>query len=116
MIIPSPFDNPCPLIAYFVIMESKIQTRLLILSDAHGMDFKPEDRPLQPVDVAIHCGDLTDGSKLAEFCTPLPQLKDIDAALKLAIAGNHDFTLNVPAFERIVAEVTPPLEPELVAK
>ena len=97
-------------------MDSKINTRLLIISDTHGMDFNPADRPLQRADVAIHCGDLTDGSKLEEFQTAIQLLKDINAPLKLAIAGNHDFTMDLPAFERKIAEVTPPLDPELVAK
>ncbi|KAI4130217.1 MAG: hypothetical protein LQ338_001832 [Usnochroma carphineum] len=97
-------------------MDSKIKTRLLIISDTHGMDFRPADRPLQRADVAIHCGDLTDGSKLEEFRTSIQLLKDINAPLKLAIAGNHDFTLDIPAFGKKVAEATPPLDPELVAK
>ncbi|MCJ1307899.1 hypothetical protein MMC25_001547 [Agyrium rufum] len=42
-------------------MDSTIKTRILIVSDTHGMDFTPEDRPLQHADVAIHCGALTDG-------------------------------------------------------
>ncbi len=97
-------------------MDSKIKTRLLILSDTHCMDFNPADRPLQRADVAIHCGDLTDGSKLEEFRTAIQLLKDINVPLKLAIAGNHDFTMDVPAFEKKVAEATPPLDLELVAK
>ena len=80
------------------------------------MDFTPADKPLQRADVAIHCGDLTDGSKLEEFRTAIQLLKDINAPLKLAIAGNHDFTMDIPAFEQKVAEATPPLDPELVAK
>jgi predicted phosphodiesterase len=97
-------------------MTSNIKTRFLILSDTHGMDFSPADKPRQGVDVAIHCGDLTDGSTLKEFRTAMQLLKDIDAPLKLAIAGNHDFTMDIPAFQRIVAEANPPLEPELVAR
>jgi Icc-related predicted phosphoesterase len=97
-------------------MDSKIKTRLLIISDTHGTDFSPADKPLQSADVAIHCGDLTDGSKLEEFRTAIKLLKDINARLKLVIAGNHDFTMDIPAFEKKVAEVMPPLEPELVAK
>jgi len=97
-------------------MDSKIKTRLLIISDTHGVNFSPEDRPLQRADVAIHCGDLTDGSKLEEFRAAIQLLRNINAHLKLAIAGNHDFTMDLPAFERKVAEVTPPLDPELVAK
>lgn len=97
-------------------MGSQIKTRLLIISDTHGVDFSSEDKPLQRADVVIHCGDLTDGSKLEEFRTTIQLLKELDAPLKLAIAGNHDFTMDLPAFERKVAEASPPLDPELVAK
>lgn len=93
-----------------------IKTRFLIISDTHGMDFRPEDKPVKHADVAIHCGDLTDGSKLEEFRTAIRLLKDIDAPLKVVIAGNHDFTMDVSAFEKKVAEVTPPLDPDLVVK
>jgi hypothetical protein len=67
-------------------------------------------------DVAIHCGDLTDGSKLEELQAALRLIKDIDAPVKLVIAGNHDFTLDIPAFKRKVAEAVPALDLELVAK
>jgi hypothetical protein len=97
-------------------MAAKIRTRLLILSDTHGMELAAADMPLQRADVAIHCGDLTDGSKLEEFQTAIRLLKDIDAPLKLAIAGNHDFTMDLPAFEKKVSKATPPLDPELVKK
>jgi hypothetical protein len=97
-------------------MDSKIKTRFLIISDTHGMGFTPADKPLPRADVTIHCGGLTDGSKLSEFGTAIQLLKDIDAPLKLVIAGNHDFTMDIPAFEKKVAEAHPPLEPELVAK
>ena len=97
-------------------MASEIRTRLLILSDTHGADFGPDERPLQRADVAIHCGDLTDGSKLDEFRTALKLLKSIDAPLKLAIAGNHDFTLDASAFNQKIADASPPLDPTLVTK
>ena len=93
-----------------------IKTRLLILSDTHGMNFSPANQPLQRADVAIHCGDLTDGSKLEEFRAAIRLLKGTDAPLKLAIAGNHDFTMDIPAFEQKVAEATPLLDPALFAK
>lgn len=93
-----------------------IKTRLLIISDTHGLDFGPIDKPHQSADVAMHCGDLTDGSKLEEFRTAIHLLKAIDAPLKLVIAGNHDFTMDLAAFERKVLEATPPLDPELLAK
>ena len=97
-------------------MAPKVQTRLLIMSDTHGADFSSENRPYQRADVALRCGDLTDGSKLEEFLSTLKMLKIIDAPLKLVIAGNHDFTMDIAAFEAKVAEAVPPLEPELVAR
>lgn len=97
-------------------MDSKIKTRFLIISDTHGIEFSAADKPLQCVDVAIHCGDITDGSKLEEFRTTIQLLKDIDASLKLVIAGNHDFTMDIPTFQKKVAESRPPLDPELVRK
>ena len=97
-------------------MTTKIRTRLLILSDTHGEDFSFEDRPHQRSDVALHCGDLTDGSKLEEFRASIQVLRSIDAPLKLVIAGNHDFTMDIAAFEAKLAEAGSPLEPELVAR
>ncbi|KAL6246327.1 hypothetical protein RBB50_006563 [Rhinocladiella similis] len=97
-------------------MAAPIPTRFLILSDTHGEDFSPEDRPQQYADVAIHCGDLTDGSKLEEFRTALKTLESINAPLKLVIAGNHDFTMDIPAFQAKLAEATTQLDPELVAR
>lgn len=97
-------------------MYPRIKTRLLIISDTHGTNFSSADRPLQHADVAIHCGDLTDGSKLEEFRTAIQLLKGLAAPLKLVIAGNHDFTMDIPVFENKVAEATPSLDPELLAK
>ena len=93
-----------------------IKTRMLIISDTHGMVLAPEDKPLQKVDLAVHCGDLTEGSSLEEFRTALELLKNVDAPLKLVIAGNHDFTMDIAAFERKIADATPPLDPELVVR
>ncbi|KAK3501412.1 Metallo-dependent phosphatase-like protein [Neurospora crassa] len=91
------------------------KTSFLILSDTHGKD---HIMPKVPVDVAIHCGDLTDESKLDEFRSSLELLKSIDAPLKLVIAGNHDFSLDETAFENLTAEATTKchVEPELIKK
>jgi len=51
------------------IMESHISTRFLVLSDTHGEDLRL--RCPAEVDVAIHCGDLTEESKLDEFKTAI---------------------------------------------
>ncbi len=93
-----------------------VKTRFLILSDTHGLDFGPEYQPSQHVDVAIHCGDLTEESKLDEYLASIRILKDLHAPIKLVIAGNHDFTIDIPAFRKKVAEVRPPLDPDLVKK
>jgi len=83
-----------------------IKTRFIILSDTHGAEFGSDWRkPGIAADVAIHCGDLTEESKLGEFEATIRVLKDIDAPLKLCIAGNHDLTLDIAAFERKVAEL-----------
>lgn len=82
---------------------STIKTRLLIISDTHGLTFPPHIQ-LPPVDVAIHCGDLTEHSKLAEFETAIKLLEDIPAKLKLVIAGNHDFSLDDGVMEQKIAE------------
>jgi Calcineurin-like phosphoesterase len=97
-------------------MASTMKTSFLILSDTHGNSFHSGGEPLQNADVAIHCGDLTDGSQLEEFRTTIQLLQAINARLKLVIAGNHDFTMDIPAFKKKVAEATPALGPELVAK
>jgi hypothetical protein len=100
----------------FAKRSALIKTRFLILSDTHGMEFRSEDRPFQHADVAIHCGDLTEESKLEEYRASIRLLKDIDAPLKLVIAGNHDFTMDIPAFRKKVADARPPLDLDLVRK
>ena len=100
----SPFD-----------MDPKVKTRVLMISDTHGMDLR-DCLPPQRADVAIHSGDLTDGSKLEEFQTAIDLLRATNAPLKLAIAGNHDFTMDFPVFEEKVNEVTPALDPDLVIR
>ncbi|KAK4195913.1 Metallo-dependent phosphatase-like protein [Triangularia verruculosa] len=75
---------------------NRVKTSFFILSDTHAE--KGLQIPTVPVDVAIHCGDITDGSKIGEFHTSLDLLRRINAPLKLVIAGNHDFTLDDSAF------------------
>lgn len=96
-------------------MATNIDTTFLIMSDSHGQQLLSRP-PAEHIDVAIHCGDLTQESKLDEFRSTLQYLQNINADLKLVIAGNHDLTLDVPTFERLVADSREPLEPELVRK
>ncbi|KAI0806377.1 ser/Thr protein phosphatase family protein [Xylaria sp. FL0064] len=91
-----------------------INTTFFIISDTHADDIQLNKDV--SADVAIHCGDLTEESKIQEYRKSLQLLKDINAPLKLVIAGNHDFTLDLPAFRANVAEAVPALEPELVKK
>ena len=93
-----------------------IKTRFLIVSDTHGLEFPPGASPTEPVDVAIHCGDLTNKSSLQEFHAALRLLKNINAPLKLLIAGNHDVSLDEAALQRLVKEAIPPLDPDLAEK
>lgn len=83
-----------------------IKTRFLVLSDTHGLDNLQELAPLsdQHADVAIHCGDLTTGSQLHEFKASIRLLQSVDAPLKLVIAGNHDFSMDIPVFRKKVED------------
>ncbi|KAL9608716.1 MAG: hypothetical protein Q9167_006482 [Letrouitia subvulpina] len=89
-----------------------VKTRFLVLSDTHGTEFRSEQIPSQYADVAIHCGDLTEESKLEEYECSLRLLKNINAPLKLVIAGNHDYTLDTPTFREHVGDAR--LDPTLV--
>ncbi|RYP05328.1 hypothetical protein DL765_009879 [Monosporascus sp. GIB2] len=91
-----------------------IKTRFLIVSDTHGEGIPALTSPR--VDVAIHCGDLTEESKIEEFRSSLSLLISIKAPLKLVIAGSHDFTLDVPTFKEKISSASQPLEAELVKK
>ena len=88
-----------------------ILTKLLIISDTHGSAIQP---PSDTFDVVIHCGDLTEESKMSEYHLAIEQLRRFAAPLKLVIAGNHDFTLDVPMFRKKLAAITPALDVELV--
>lgn len=93
-----------------------IKTRFLIVSDTHGLELPEESRPTERVDVALHCGDLTQYSTIDEYHATLRLLRKIDAPLKLVIAGNHDVTLDERAVRRLVQEASPPLDLDLAVK
>ncbi|RSL73197.1 hypothetical protein CEP54_000326 [Fusarium duplospermum] len=93
-----------------------IKTRFLILSDTHGTLLPENRKPKQPVDVVIHCGNLTKESKLKEFRTAIRLLESIDAPLKLVIAGSHDFTLDTPTFRRKIEDLRPSLDMKLIQR
>ncbi|CVL01702.1 uncharacterized protein FMAN_07900 [Fusarium mangiferae] len=87
-------------------MFSLIKTRILILSDTHGLRFVEDKKPLTPVDLVIHCGDLTEDSKLEDFREAIQLLREIDAPTKIVIAGNHDFSLDDGVFRNKIAEAS----------
>ncbi|GKT42110.1 metallophosphoesterase domain-containing protein 1 [Colletotrichum spaethianum] len=95
--------------------EDFIKTRVFIISDTHGLrlGYKHE------ADVAIHCGDLTNESKLKEYRNLIKDLSCIKAPLKLVVPGNHDFTLDTPQFQRKIDEARrakPDLDKNYTAK
>ncbi|KAL8949613.1 MAG: hypothetical protein Q9222_004288 [Ikaeria aurantiellina] len=80
---------------------STIATRFLILSDTHNFDITDDssnDHPLKhslpPVDVVLHCGDLTHCGGASSCKKAIKLLASIDAKLKLVIGGNHDLDLD----------------------
>jgi Icc-related predicted phosphoesterase len=81
---------------------ASIKTRILIVSDTHGDDLIR--KPVGTYDVAIHCGDLTEESKLDEFRVSLHTMLAIQAPLKLVIAGNHDFSMDIPVLADKLAD------------
>ncbi|KAM0715758.1 hypothetical protein Q7P37_008272 [Cladosporium fusiforme] len=85
-------------------MSYTIKTRLLIISDTHGEALL--HKPSGKFDVAIHCGDMTEESKLEEFKSAVDMLREIDAPLKLVIAGNHDISLDTPVLKRMLCDNT----------
>lgn len=80
-----------------------VKTRFFIISDTHGEPLTISTQGVK-ADVAIHCGDLTEHSTIQELRITLQLLKEIDAPIKLVIAGNHDFTLDEDAFQKKLAE------------
>ncbi|KAK3295295.1 ser/Thr protein phosphatase family protein [Chaetomium fimeti] len=79
-----------------------IRTRFLVIADTHGMHYLPDTKPLQPIDVVIHCGDITSDSQLSEYKTAIHLLSRIPAPLKLILPGNHDYTLDTPTYQHLL--------------
>ncbi|KAJ5418463.1 uncharacterized protein N7487_002013 [Penicillium crustosum] len=81
----------------------------------HGLDTLPDFVSRQYADAAIHCGDLTTESQIDEYKASIRFLRAINSPLKLVIAGNYDFTMDIPIFQRKAAEAQP-LDPQLIRK
>ncbi|KAI5198312.1 Metallo-dependent phosphatase [Aureobasidium subglaciale] len=76
-----------------------VSTRFLVISDTHGLDVHENTAhafrlPLPNVDVLLHCGDLTQVGGHGPLRKALGMLKEIEAELRLVIAGNHDLELD----------------------
>lgn len=74
------------------------------MSDTHGEGISRQSMPKEPLDLVIHCGDLTQHSKLSEFRKTIDSLAAIEASLKIIIAGNHDFSLDPPVLCKKIEE------------
>lgn len=92
-----------------------IKTRILLLSDTHGISKFLEELLLeennchlpeesspkrQKIDVVIHTGDLSNSGSLTDYRASLALLSSIPAELKLVIPGNHDLTLDKEFWEK----------------
>lgn len=74
-------------------------TSFLVLSDTHNFERDasqpyPLCQKMPKVDVVLHCGDLTQVGGVGPYKKALKMLGDLDAELKLVIAGNHDLSLD----------------------
>lgn len=94
---------------------ASIKMRILVISDTHGDDLI--HKPITGTyDVAIHCGDLTEESKLDEFRASLNMMLSVQASLKLIVAGNRDFSLDTPILENKLADNTTAEDADLVKR
>lgn len=102
---PAPEERPAKrtAAAHDTKSPAKRSVKFLILSDTHdGDDDDEEDTasssyfhpPTVPVDVVLHCGDLTQNGTLPSLNKAITKLASIPAHLRLMIAGNHEITLN----------------------
>jgi Icc-related predicted phosphoesterase len=83
------------------VMEDTVTSRFLIISDTHSVNFDDVKKcdgtfypPFPKADVILHCGDLTGVGRLQELRQFVEMMREMDAELKLVIAGNHDMTLD----------------------
>jgi predicted MPP superfamily phosphohydrolase len=65
--------------------------RFLIMSDTHSAKLPLS---LPKCDVLLHCGDLTEDGTPSSIAGALQALSNVEAERRLAIAGNHDISLD----------------------
>ncbi|KAM7203252.1 Metallo-dependent phosphatase-like protein [Rhypophila sp. PSN 637] len=68
--------------------------RFLILSDTHDTAFPSLPISGPPIDVVLHCGDLTMIGGLSSYRRAISSILSIPAQLHLVIPGNHDVSLD----------------------
>ncbi|KAF9506494.1 hypothetical protein BS47DRAFT_1321799 [Hydnum rufescens UP504] len=74
--------------------EGEHWTRFVCISDTHSEDFVvPEG------DILLHAGDLTSFGRVVELQTTMSWLCQLPHPVKIIIAGNHDFTLDMDWYE-----------------
>ncbi|KAK0650821.1 Metallophosphoesterase domain-containing protein 1 [Lasiodiplodia hormozganensis] len=98
---PAPAERPAKrTAAHDINTHAKRPVKFLILSDTHDGEDDEEDTdssfhpPTVPVDVVLHCGDLTQNGTLPSLNKAITKLASIPAQLRLMIAGNHEITLD----------------------
>jgi predicted phosphodiesterase len=72
-----------------------------MISDTHTflpnspqLSSNPYRYPLPKADVLLHAGDITKVGRKSEYQQMLDMLTEVDAEVKIVIAGNHDITLD----------------------
>ncbi|KAJ4358166.1 uncharacterized protein N0V89_002745 [Didymosphaeria variabile] len=75
------------------LIKASLPVRFLIMSDTH--DRQNEILPSTPQsDVLLHCGDLTEDGSPEAIARAIDAFLQVDAELKLFIAGNHEISLD----------------------
>ncbi|KPI42254.1 uncharacterized protein AB675_9556 [Cyphellophora attinorum] len=83
-------------------MAANIKTRILFLPDTHETIPAPQDPRKERPDVIIHCGNLTDGSKLEDYQNIMATMEVLNAPLKLVMPRSNDsFMVDLKAWEHI---------------
>lgn len=75
------------------VSKDHVPTRFFIISDTHNDASVEQATVGQAADVLILCGNITQDSLPSQYKRTAEMLSHVDAPLKLAIAGNHDYSL-----------------------
>ncbi|PTD09845.1 hypothetical protein HYE67_006980 [Fusarium culmorum] len=77
---------------------SPVSTKILILSDTHALSFQSGAEPLENFDIAIHCGDLTNDSKLRDYKATIRLLKVYEQKIEESCkASQEDISADIKA-------------------